>query len=107
MIRKVFEIKPNEAKTNELKMQINMNLTDVILDTGNPISLMRENRRNKLNPNKITPPPESREFNNNEVKINGTYKLETTLNNLRAKLTWWEINLDAKSILGINNFEKM
>ena len=102
--------RPNEAKTVDFKMQVNGKLMDVILDTGSPISLMPENRRDELKLKNIRPPPENREFvdlNNNEVKINGTYKLETTLNSVTAKLTWWEINLDTTPILGIDNFEKM
>ncbi len=60
-------------------MQVNGKLMDVILDTGSPISLMPENRRNELKPIKIRPPPENREFfelNSKEVKINGTYNLK-------------------------------
>ena len=43
----------------KLKLHLNRHLIDLILETGNPISLIPENRRNVV---KTQPPPENREF---------------------------------------------
>ncbi len=110
LIGKVTELKPKNNHTIELKMQRNGKPMKVILDTGSPISIIPANMRDWIQPKIVRKPPSNRQFmdlNDNEVSVSRIHEIETQFFDKVENLDWWEMKIETRPILDMDNFTKL